>query len=201
MLSQPPPTLRQLAGLAALPGPLRESVVLVIDAQQEYVSGALPLAGVGDALSELARLLARARAEACPVLHIVHRGSAGGRAFAPGSAGFEIAPEAAPRPGEVILEKRLPNAFTQTGLAETLDRLGRKDLVVAGFMTHMCVSSTVRAAAEAGYRCAVVAAACATRDLPDPAGGILPAAVVHAAHLAALADRFAIVLPNTASLP
>ncbi len=77
----------------------------------------------------------------------------------------------------------------------------RKHLVVAGFMTHMCASSTVRAALDLGYRCTVVAGACTTRDLPDGCGGVVAAAEVHRAELAALADRFATVVPDTAALP
>jgi hypothetical protein len=57
-------------------------------------------------------------------------------------------------------------------------------------MTHMCVSTTVRAALDLGYRCTVIATACATRDLPDGRGGVVPAGIVHRANLVALADRF-----------
>ena len=61
----------------------------------------------------------------------------------------------------------------------------------------MCISATVRAALDRGYRTTVVASATATRDLPDPLGGIVPAGEVHRATLAALADRFAIVVRDT----
>jgi nicotinamidase-related amidase len=71
---------------------------------------------------------------------------------------------------------------------------GKKQLIVAGFQTHMCISSTVRAALDLGYRTTVIADAAATRDLPDPTGGpAFAAAELHRAALAGLADRFAIV--------
>ena len=76
---------------------------------------------------------------------------------------------------------------------------GRRELIVAGFATHMCVSATTRAALDHGYRTTVVAAACATRDLPDPLGGVIAAETVHRAELAALADRFAVVVPDAAA--
>jgi nicotinamidase-related amidase len=66
-----------------------------------------------------------------------------------------------------------------------------------GAMTHMCVSSTLRVAAELGYSSCVVADACATRDLPLSGGDVVPAAQVHAANLAALGDRFARVVHAT----
>ena len=67
-------------------------------------------------------------------------------------------------------------------------------------MTHMCVSSTVRAALDLDYRCSVVAAACATRDLPDGTGGVIAADQLQRAELAALADRFATVLADAGGL-
>jgi hypothetical protein len=51
-----------------------------------------------------------------------------------------------------------------------------------------------RATLDLGYRNTVVAKAAATRDLPDGADGVVPAAELHRANLAALADRFSIVV-------
>jgi nicotinamidase-related amidase len=67
-------------------------------------------------------------------------------------------------------------------------------------MTHLCISSTVRAALDFGYGCTVVAAATGTRDLPDGQGGVVDAVSLQRAELAALADRFAVVVPNAAAL-
>ena len=67
----------------------------------------------------------------------------------------------------------------------TLKKLGRTQLVIAGFMTHMCVSSTARAALDLGYKATVAADAAATRDLPDPMGGVISADALHRAALAA----------------
>ena len=94
----------------------------------------------------------------------------------------------------MVVEKTAPSAFTRTNLAEVLDEGGRRPLVVLGAMTHMCVSSTLRVAAELGYLSTLVADACATRDLPLPGGGLVPARTVHEANLAALGDRFARVV-------
>ena len=57
----------------------------MIDAQREYVDGALPLPGVRPALEEIGRLLARARAQRTPVIHIVHHAKSG-KLFAGGFA-------------------------------------------------------------------------------------------------------------------
>jgi nicotinamidase-related amidase len=189
-----PKTLLQMAGAGAASTPLAESAVVIIDAQCEYVNGRVPLAGVDAALEAIGRLLGLARAAGAPVIHIVHRGRAGGL-FDPLGKTFQIHPGAAPAAGEKIIEKELPNAFCKTALHLALQAAGRKSLVLAGFMTHMCVSSTARAALDHGWRTTVVADACATRDLPCALGGEpIPATSVHRAALAALADRFATVL-------
>ena len=187
----PPLTLLEISGAAYPAGRLTESVVVVVDAQRVYVDGRLPLPGVDRALAEIARLLARARASATPVIHVVQHGRPGGAICDPAGPEVAIADAVAPRPVETVIIKPLPSSFARTALAETLQKLGRNHLIVVGFMTHMCVSTTVRAALDYGYRCTVVAAACGTRDLPDGRGGVVPAAVVHRANLAALADRFA----------
>lgn len=186
-------TLLQLAGASLAPARLTDSVVVIVDAQREYVDGALPLAGVGDALHVIEGLLHRARVLDAPVIHVVHRGRAGGL-FDPAGPFFDIADQAAPARGEQVVEKGLPNAFADTDLGGLLKATGRRELVLAGFMTHMCISSTARAALDHGLRTTIAADACATRDLPDPLGsGVIPAADLHRAALTELADRFAIV--------
>ena len=94
---------------------------------------------------------------------------------------------------ETVVVKQYPNSFVETDLDEKLKAVGAGNLVIAGFMTHMCVSSTARAALDLGYKTTVAADAAATRDLPDPMGGVISADALHRAALAGLADRFAIV--------
>ncbi|MEX0408926.1 cysteine hydrolase family protein [Aquibium sp. LZ166] len=185
-------TLLEMAGADLTPPRFEEATLVVIDAQNEYVDGALPLPGVGEALGRIAALLEAARNAGAPVVHVQHRGRPGGL-FDPEKPAFRIAQQAAPVSGEAVVEKALPNAFAGTNLQEVLEGFGRKQLVLAGFMTHMCVSSTARAALDLGYRTAVVSDASATRHLPAPGGGTIAAADLHAAELAALADRFSIV--------
>jgi nicotinamidase-related amidase len=196
-----PKTLLAMAGAPGDAPPLRDCAFVVIDAQREYVDGALPLPGVAAALGHIGALLSRARAAGAPVVHVRHLGRAGGL-FDPDASRGAIAEGATPAAGEVVVGKKLPNAFAGTNLHETLTATGKRNLVVCGFMTHMCVSSTVRAALDLGYRSIVPAAATATRDLPDPvAGTTVPAAALQAASLAALSDRFATVVADETRIP
>ncbi len=194
-----PKTLLQMAGAPAEPAPLDESALVLIDFQREYRDGKLPLHGVDAALDEGARLLKKTRLLGAPVIHIQHKGRPGGGLFDPDGPYFEISEPVRPVAGEHILDKSLPNAFAGTELHRLLGEFECSSLVIAGFMSHMCVSSTVRAALDLGYRCTVVDGAVTTRDLPDGRGGVIDAASLHRAEMAALSDRFAVVVPDSSA--
>jgi nicotinamidase-related amidase len=191
-------TLLQLAGATPTPSRLSQSTLVLIDIQNEYFDGPVKLTGVEAAAGVAAGLLARARALGTPVVHVRQRGKPGG-AFDPEAPRGQIHASVAPLAGEAVVDKGLPNSFAGTMLAEVLEGIGPRPLVVAGFMTHMCVSATVRAALDRGLSSTVAMDATATRDLPDPTdktgGGDLPADTVQRAALAAIADRFATVVP------
>lgn len=203
-MTQSPKTLLQIAGAPTQPSPLARSTLVIVDAQLEYVSGKLPLAGIDAAIAEARRLLTLARANGVPVIHIVQHSEPGRPLFDPSTRFAGIVPELTPIAGEPVIPKRLPNAFAGTSLhaklREIAEATGRPEMILAGFMTHMCISATARAALDLGIRTTVVAAATATRDIPDPLGGVMPAATVHRTALAELADRFAMVVADTASL-
>ncbi len=194
------PTLRSLLALPTEPAPLSKSALVLIDCQNTYREGVMQLEGVEPALKECARLLKRARAAGTPVIHIQHDAGAGSPYDVHAPIG-QISDPVAPLSGEKVIVKSLPSAFEGTDLDAELKRLGVADLVLAGFMTHVCVNSTARAAFNHGYRPTVVAAGTATRSIPDPRGGDVPAAVLHAAALASLADIFAIVVPDSNEVP
>ncbi|HCL3684904.1 TPA: cysteine hydrolase, partial [Pseudomonas aeruginosa] len=170
-----PLTLLQISGRGYPPAPLRQSTLLIIDAQEEYRSGALRLPGLDAAAAEISVLVQAARASGTPIVHVRHLGIQGGL-FDPQGPRGQFLPELQPEAGEKVVEKRLPNAFSGTELHDLLQNHGRLDLIVCGFMTHSSVSTTVRAAKDYGYRCTLADSACATRDIPTLNGGVLSAA-------------------------
>jgi len=192
-------TMLQMSGVAPAPATMKDGVLLIIDAQREYTDGLLPLTGVAPAIEALAGLLEKARAAGAPIVHVRH--ATKGKAFNPSSTGFEIVKSLTPRDGEVIVDKGLPNAFAGTELAKHLAATGRKNLIVGGFMTHMCVSATVRSATDHGLMSTIAADTVATRDLPDATGGAtVEAAAINRITLAALSDRFAWVVAKAAAI-
>jgi len=192
-------TMLQMAGATPAPATTADGVLLIIDAQREYTDGMLPLVGVDAAIKALAELLEKARTAGTPVVHVRHQTQ--GKVFNPASSGYEIVAPLAPRNGETVVDKGLPNAFTGTDLAKHLAASGRKNLIVGGFMTHMCVSATVRSATDNGYMSTIAADTVATRDLPDATSGTtIPADAINRITLAALSDRFAWIVPNAGAI-
>lgn len=183
-------TLFDLAGRKLTLPSLSEATLVLIDYQNVYLHGPLALVGATEAVDRTRDLLDAARAAGSRIIHVAHKGAAGGL-FDRNSESGGIIPALSPLPGEAVIEKPRPNAFSGTNLADHVGGLGRK-LIIAGFMTHNCVSSTTRAALDLGYSITVAADACATRDLPGP-GGDIPAAVIHRASLAALGDHHALI--------
>jgi nicotinamidase-related amidase len=152
------------------------------------------------ALDEAATLLERARSAGIPVIHIQHSDGPGSLYDIEGASGA-IVSRVAPHNGEPVVVKNYPNSFVQTDLEDLLKTAGASNLVLAGFMTHMCVNSTARGAFNLGYSPTVVAAATATRALPGVSGDPVPAAVLQTASLAGIADLFAVVVPSAADIP
>jgi len=194
------PTLRALVGLPDQPESLASSALVLIDCQNTYTRGVMELDGVQAALDEAEALLDRARTAGIPVIHIQHDDGPGSPYDIRDDIGA-IVDRVAPRGDEPVVVKNYPNSFVGTDLDERLKAVGAHNLILAGFMTHMCVNSTARGAFNLGYAPTVVAGATATRPLPGPDGTQVPSAAVQAASLAALSDLFAVVVPDTAAIP
>lgn len=187
-----PQTLLNLAGFKPSITALPDTVLVIIDAQNEYVSGPIQLPDVVAATAKIKTLLYAVRQANGKVIHIVHRGPLGGL-FDLNEHRGEIIDDLKPEANEMVIEKTKPNAFADTNLAANLGEPGQS-ILVAGFMTHMCISSTVRVALDLGYPATIASDACATRDLPLIGGGVISATDLHTAELAGLADRFATVI-------
>jgi nicotinamidase-related amidase len=192
-------TLLQLAGADLSPPKLRDACLVLIDLQNEYLAGPLALPDANAAIASAARLMARARRRGALVFHVAHKGRPGGlfdRAAERGAIVGELTPLAE----EPVIEKELPNAFAGTDLQMRLAATGRNNIILAGLMTHMCISSTARAGLDLGFRVTIDADSCATRDLPDGRGGTIAARTVHDVALVELSDRFAIIARDPGAL-
>lgn len=173
---------------------MSKRAILVVDLQNEYLStGKLPLVGIDLALANAARVIADARVNGDPVIHIRHEiTNPDIPFFVPGTDGVQIHPTVAAAADELVIVKNYPNAFLQTELKQVLDENGMENVTIVGAMSHMCIDATTRAASDFGYKVTVVHDACATRDL-EFGGQVVPAAQVHATLMSALAWAYATV--------
>ncbi|MEV7374781.1 isochorismatase family protein [Streptomyces sp. NPDC090301] len=186
-------TLRDVIGLPQDLPRLGESALIMIDFQNTYRTGVMRLDGAERAVAAGARLLAAARAAGAPVVHVVNDGGEGTPYDIRAEIGA-ISEEVAPIEGEKVVVKQFPDAFHATDLEAVLKDLGvTGDLVVAGFMTHMCVLFTAQGAFSRGYRPTVVAEATATRSLAAPDGTVTAAEALQAASLTTVTDLFGTV--------
>ncbi|HEY9755600.1 MAG TPA: isochorismatase family protein [Oculatellaceae cyanobacterium] len=145
-------------------------------------------------------LLAKGRAKGVPIFHIVHHSVPGAPVFAPDSPTSQVIDAVKPEGNEAAVSKHLPSSFVNTDQDKFLKATGRTGLVIAGFMTHMCINATTCSAVDFGYKPTVIASACATLDLKGPDGATLPADIVHKSNLAALADLLACVCKSSDEL-
>ncbi|MEV7419315.1 cysteine hydrolase family protein [Streptomyces sp. NPDC089919] len=194
----PSTTLRELSGLDQTPAALASSTVILVDYQNTYTQGVMELDGWQAALDAAVRLVARAREAGATVIHVINDGGEGGAYDIRQEIG-SIHPAVAPVDGEEVVVKTTPNAFNATNLGELVDKAGNETVVIAGFMTHMCVQYTAHGAFLRGNAPTVVADASATRALPA-LGAEVPAAQVHAGALAVIEDLWGVVVPSVDQL-
>ncbi|OKI58282.1 isochorismatase [Streptomyces sp. MJM1172] len=141
-----------------------------------------------------------ARWTCTPVVHVVNDGGEDTPYDIRAEIGGTSA-EVAPVAGEPVVVKELPNAFHGTDLEKTLRELGSgTELVLAGFMTHMCMTFTAQGAFSLGYRPTVVAEATATRPLTSPDGTVVTAAALQTAALTTMGDLFGPIAPTVGDL-
>ena len=170
--------------------------LVIVDIQNDYFpGGAMENVGATEAAKQAALLLGAFRSKSLPVIHIQHLSTRPGATFfVPGTPGAEIHESVRPWSGESLFQKHFPSAFRETPLLEHLRNEKISRLAIAGMMTHMCIDTTTRAAADLGFACQLAQDACATRALTFN-GVQVPAQSVQAAYLAGLNGPFAKVMP------
>jgi nicotinamidase-related amidase len=159
----------------------QKTALLIIDIQEFYFPGGrMQLENPEQAGMNAGLLLDHFRRNKMLIYHVRHN-------FEPGG---NIHPYVKPMGDEPVISKDEVNAFAGTGLLEMMRADSVEQLVICGMQTHMCVEAAVRAAHDYGFKCIVVADACATKSLQYEEH-IIPAKNVHYSTLSTLQGTYA----------
>lgn len=171
----------------------RDAALIVVDVQKGLDDPKLGRRSNPDAEANIARMLSAWRVSNRPVFHIRHLSTNEDSPLRPESEGCEIKDEAAPIPGEAVIEKSVNSAFIGTDLEERLREAGSRSVYICGLTTNHCVETTARMAGNLGFETFLVSDACATFDRTGPDGKVHEAEEVHAMTLANLHEEFATI--------
>jgi nicotinamidase-related amidase len=169
--------------------------LLVIDVQNEYVSGKLRIEHppVETSLANIAKAMDEARSAGIPVVAVQTTTSPEAPIFAPDSYGWQFHEVVRSRGWTHCVEKKLPSALAGTGLGEWLGRQGIDTLAVAGYMTHNCDDATIRQAVHEGFAVEFLHDAAGALSYENRAGRA-SAEEIHRAFSVVLQSRFAAVM-------
>ena len=189
------PTIRAMSGAAPVDHlPAGKSALVVIDFQNEYFSGRMPIPDGAAALAKTRELITFADSHKIPVYHVQHVAPAGSPVFAIDGQTVKFHQDMQPRPQDVVLQKSTVSVFASTDLDQQLKKAGIQTLIISGLMTHACVAGAARDAAPLGYNVIVASDASATRAITRANGVSIDKDSLHKAALAEVEDTFGDVL-------
>jgi nicotinamidase-related amidase len=157
-----------------------------------YATGHLKTEKVDMTRVAIFNLLEKYRTAQAPIVHIVHVTPEGAPVFTPNSDMAKEFAELEPNVGEKVIGKRFISSFVGTDLDDYLKSTGKNKVVLTGYMSHVCVSSTARSASDLGYEVLVAQDGVGDRDIPGAS-----AAQVVATVMAELGDSFGTIINST----
>jgi nicotinamidase-related amidase len=168
--------------------------LLVIDVQNEYFTGRLPVSFPEGSLGNILRAMDHAASAGVPVAVIQHAApTENSPTFRKGSNEWRLHPEVERRKCDITIEKNLPGSFTGTKLEEWLRMKGVSRIAICGYMTQMCCDTTARQAFHLGFQVDFLSDATGTLAIQNSAGSIY-ASDLHRAVLVTMAAKFARVV-------
>jgi nicotinamidase-related amidase len=170
--------------------------LLVIDVQNEYFTGALPITHPAGHLGRILAVMDAAHALKVPTVVVRHHVTDDKPFFRKGTPEWALHPEVAARPRDLLVDKSLPGSFTNTPLEGWLRGQGVDTVTVAGYMTHMCCDTTARQAVHRGFAVEFLSDATGTLPLSNSAGRVT-AEELHRAILCAQQMLLSEVLPSS----
>lgn len=168
--------------------------LLVIDVQNEYFTGKMPVVYPFGSLEKILQAMDTAHEHKIPIVVIQHSATQSNAAiFVKNSNGWKLHPEIIKRKYSVLIEKHLPGSFSGTNLDGWLKENGISSVTIVGYMTQMCCDTTARQAMHLGYVVNFLSDATGTLDINNEAG-FVRAEDLHKTILAVQNSRFSKVI-------
>ncbi|MFI6323909.1 cysteine hydrolase family protein [Nonomuraea sp. NPDC050556] len=169
--------------------------LVVIDVQNEYFTGNLPIAYPPreESLARIVDAIDAANAAGIPVVMVQHSAPAESPLFGKGGHSWELHEDVAAKPYDKLVEKTLASSYARTDLGEWLDGQGVDTVSIVGYMTQNCDESTARDAYHRGQRVEFLSDATGTVALHNGAGS-RSAQEVHEGVLVVMQSNFAAVV-------
>ncbi len=170
--------------------------LIVIDAQQEYFDGLLPIQFPSreDSMAGIRAVIDAAQQTDTPVVLVQHELPAGAPVFASGSSTWQNHPTVAAYEGSATkrISKQFSSIFADTDLEAWLREQDIDTITLVGYMTNNCVIASAAAAEPLGFTVEVLSDATGAIDLANEAG-TAPARQVHETLMALLHSNWAAV--------
>lgn len=169
--------------------------LIVIDVQNDYVGGNLPIEypPVELSLANIGRAMDGAKAAGIPVVVVQNVLPEGAPIMAKGSHGAELHETVTSRGWDHYILKNMPSAFTGTNLEEWLREREIDTLTIVGYMTHNCDFSTVIHGVHGGFNMEIVSDATGSVPYTNRAGSAT-AEEIHRVVTVVMQSRFAAVM-------
>lgn len=195
------PTIRTIVGVAPSTSlDPKSTALLVIDIQNEYFSGQLPIPDGMLVLRNANRLISLADRHGMPVFHIQQWSPAARPLFTQNTVMAEIHPGVQRAAHHSIVRKIFASSFAGTDLQRQLLARGIKTLIISGLMTNNCVVSSAFDGAVNGHKVIIASDASATRDIETWDGSVINHKDLHRAVLTGISDAVAEIRTTSAIL-
>jgi nicotinamidase-related amidase len=167
--------------------------LLIIDVQNEYFTGKLPIKYPDNSFNNILIAMDIAKFQKIPIVLIQHTNPSDASTFAYGSNEWKIHSKVTSKHHDTVIEKTLPGSFTETNLEDWLKKDNLDTITIAGYMTQMCCDTTARQAFELGFNVEFLSDATGTLDVFNYAGYV-SAEELHRSILITQAMKFSKVL-------
>ena len=175
-----------------LPLKSESTALVLIDVQEGFKDPSWGKRNNPNAEQKIEELLNLFRQLSLSVIHVQHLSTDALSPLRPGQPGVNLMGGVTPQNGESVFQKQVNSAFIGTGLEEHLHSQGIRSLVIVGFTSDHCVSTSVRMAANLGFNVLIAADATVAFERRGR-DSMLAADLVHEFSLASLSGEFATI--------